>query len=683
MALLFNTAIIAQIPTDGLIGYWPFNGNANDVSGNGNHGILECETNVPQLTTDRFGNANSAYEFGGYFNKNWIRVPNSTTLQLSTQMTVSLWFQQCEFAGMDGWGNYSTTSAGFTIFSKAGDGHSAYPGIWIMEGINSQTGILSINSNNCNIDAHIASNYSVNTEYHCFDTCEWVHYVTIIDDNIAKIYINGVLYCDTVVDHADYTKANLQDVFIGRMGCNGFVWFPFNGKIDDVAFYNRAITEEEVAQLFNNYYDPHYYDNLIIIDNLIVEKACDGNNGSVQVFPNMENGPYQYALDQPSNFQSSNLLENISDGLHRIYVKSECGLKDTIVDFTCLNNNLPDNIDSANCVFFPTATEWGIKVGWSSENIVSNLNIPLVGDLDNDGHPEIICFSMGGDYPGTPSASNNQILVFDGVTKQLKTTITMSSPVTAFDAAAYGMVKLPTGKGLIVAACYDYKLRAYDITASDPSTPFWISDVDYGSTYGDWGVNVSFADFNRDGHPEVYVRNKIYNAETGALLVSMEGSENTGSSYCHYSHQTNWKLSTPIAADMCNDSRLELILGNEIYDVNITNLSGTSGNSMSLVRQITPPNGIPADGNPQVADFNSDGFLDVFISIRNGAYYYEDVYCYVWDVHNNTVSQPLTINTWFSGKSIPMIADIDNDGLLEILIQCAASSGGETFLAYK
>ena len=69
----------------------------------------------------------------------------------------------------------------------------------------------------------------------------------------------------------------------------------------------------------------------------------------------------------------------------------------------------------------------------------------------------------------------------------------------------------------------------------------------------------------------------------------MESSENTGSSYCHYSHLTNWKLSTPVAADMCNDSRLELILGNEIYEVNITNLSGTSGNSISLVRQITPP----------------------------------------------------------------------------------------------
>jgi hypothetical protein len=43
----------------GLVGYWPFNGNANDESGNGNHGTVNGAT----LTTDRFGNAGKAYSF--------------------------------------------------------------------------------------------------------------------------------------------------------------------------------------------------------------------------------------------------------------------------------------------------------------------------------------------------------------------------------------------------------------------------------------------------------------------------------------------------------------------------------------------------------------------------------------------------------------------------------------------
>ena len=60
-----TTITIAQVPsyvpTNGLVGWWPFNGNANDESGNGNNGTVNGAT----LTSDRFGNASSAYSFDG------------------------------------------------------------------------------------------------------------------------------------------------------------------------------------------------------------------------------------------------------------------------------------------------------------------------------------------------------------------------------------------------------------------------------------------------------------------------------------------------------------------------------------------------------------------------------------------------------------------------------------------
>ena len=49
------------VPTDSLVGYWPFNGNAIDESGNLNDGTVNGAT----LTTDRFGTANAAYDFDG------------------------------------------------------------------------------------------------------------------------------------------------------------------------------------------------------------------------------------------------------------------------------------------------------------------------------------------------------------------------------------------------------------------------------------------------------------------------------------------------------------------------------------------------------------------------------------------------------------------------------------------
>jgi gliding motility-associated-like protein len=351
-----------------------------------------------------------------------------------------------------------------------------------------------------------------------------------------------------------------------------------------------------------------------------------------------------------------------------------------VSEIALAQNNYPDNIVVADCSTETEAIDWGVHVQWSSTSIVSNLVIPLVGDLDGDGHPEVLCFAKDGDFNLDPR-KNNKMLVFDGVTKQLKAAITLPAYVTAFDAAAYGLVRLPEGPGLIVVACYDYKLRAYDITADDPATPYWVSDTDFGNSTGDYAVNLGFADFNGDGTPEVFIRNKIYNASNGKLLATAN-TTNAGASYAHFSHVTHWKLSSPVVADMCNDSLPELILGNQIYSVNITNTNGTSGNSMSLLQQTSPPAQVPTDGHPQVADFNQDGFLDVLITVRTSDMHPATVYGYVWDVHNQTVSTPFTISTSSSGKSIPLIADIDNDGALEVIIQCGASDYNR-FRAYK
>ena len=56
-----SAQIPSYVPTNGLVGWWPFNGNANDESGNGNHGTVNGAT----LAADRNGNAGKAYSFDG------------------------------------------------------------------------------------------------------------------------------------------------------------------------------------------------------------------------------------------------------------------------------------------------------------------------------------------------------------------------------------------------------------------------------------------------------------------------------------------------------------------------------------------------------------------------------------------------------------------------------------------
>tara|TARA_B100000767_G_scaffold81987_1_gene78931 strand:- start:946 stop:1185 length:240 start_codon:yes stop_codon:yes gene_type:complete len=59
--IVISNSLLSQIPTNGLVGYWPFSGNANDSSGNNLNGTV----NGAVLTEDRFGNSSSAFNFDG------------------------------------------------------------------------------------------------------------------------------------------------------------------------------------------------------------------------------------------------------------------------------------------------------------------------------------------------------------------------------------------------------------------------------------------------------------------------------------------------------------------------------------------------------------------------------------------------------------------------------------------
>ncbi|HLF63402.1 MAG TPA: LamG-like jellyroll fold domain-containing protein, partial [Saprospiraceae bacterium] len=88
LAMAINA--LGQIPTDGLIGYWPFSGSANDLSNNAFHGVVYGA----MLTTDRFGNPNSAYHFDGI--SAYITLNNDMPVIQSLDFTISAW------AKMDG-----------------------------------------------------------------------------------------------------------------------------------------------------------------------------------------------------------------------------------------------------------------------------------------------------------------------------------------------------------------------------------------------------------------------------------------------------------------------------------------------------------------------------------------------------------------------------------------------------
>jgi len=194
---------------DGLIAYFPFNGNVNDESGNENDGTLEGVT----LVEDRFGNADSAFSFDGM--DDYIQTPiNGNLLPLS----YSVWFIKKL---------KESNSAENIIDSdvRGKYGHSL--------GVNSFSKLM--------VQYH---NEWWHTEY-SIPLGEWIH-VVINYSNTIQIYVNG-----NFIDERDYPSTVLDGTNFRFGRHNSIDGNFFHGLIDDIHIYNRTLSEFEILQLYN------------------------------------------------------------------------------------------------------------------------------------------------------------------------------------------------------------------------------------------------------------------------------------------------------------------------------------------------------------------------------------------------------------------------------------------------
>lgn len=231
--LLLSVLAKAQPITNGLVGYWPFNGNANDESINTNDGVVYGAT----LTDDRFGNLNSAYHFDGI--NDFINVGNDPSLNMyNTSFTLTAWVRRMVYPG------------GFTqpIFTNRG----------LNTGF--EFGIDGVGNGYEGKSVYVTNNSS--GAYGIFRSSSLVplsdyHFVVLVFNYVGSNNNYATLYIDNVQSG---TGTNLIDVAYTTN--DAFVgWEPhlieasrfFEGDIDDIGLYNRALTELEIDTLYNNY----------------------------------------------------------------------------------------------------------------------------------------------------------------------------------------------------------------------------------------------------------------------------------------------------------------------------------------------------------------------------------------------------------------------------------------------
>src|SRR5690606_23787071 len=228
--LLFSNITFAQVDLNrGLKAYYPFSGNANDASGNGFHGVLQGGI---QLTTDRFGNANSAYLFDG-INDGIIITDNG---QLSTPaFTIAYYFstESTELQVCVGKINYA-------------DGNAATYNSGVYYGGSSSFFGTMGSLNNC--FARVPSTYVFSLfSPPVITTNKWYCVVNTFENGIEKMYLDGVLVQQSTLGFNNATYCTNTNLLIGT-------WWKddqlrFKGKMDEVRYYDRALNAEEVLAM--------------------------------------------------------------------------------------------------------------------------------------------------------------------------------------------------------------------------------------------------------------------------------------------------------------------------------------------------------------------------------------------------------------------------------------------------
>jgi hypothetical protein len=209
------------VPTNGLIGWWPFNGNANDESGNVNNGTV----NGAILTTDHLGNSNSAYAFDGA--SDYIELPYSTLWNFGLgDFTLAGWFLSLDGAN----DNIIRFDNGFNPSSIWGMRVNFLDLEFLCKG----TGVAYY---------PITSNP--------VSTGNWHQTVMVRSSNSLLIYLDGnLVHTETTPTIADIQSNGTYYPSIGRLGSYNGEYFT--GDLDDIGIWNRALNQQEITNLYTS-----------------------------------------------------------------------------------------------------------------------------------------------------------------------------------------------------------------------------------------------------------------------------------------------------------------------------------------------------------------------------------------------------------------------------------------------
>ncbi len=230
--IAFQSRLIQDVSADNLIAQWKFTGNANDASGHGHNGTLMTGYisggsspvdggTLPQLITDRFNVANSAYDFQNGAN---IEVPYTSDLN-PKEFTITLWVKRHE-TNPDNYMFSLNTYNGFKFQLQGAN--------FLFLTIHADNGYHDVDSNPGVVPADV-----------------WTFISASYTNGTMKFYVNDKLVKTAAVTGTPVTLVTPVNLVIGQsLPKSQFGSSYFKGSMDDIRFYNRALTDAESLSIY-------------------------------------------------------------------------------------------------------------------------------------------------------------------------------------------------------------------------------------------------------------------------------------------------------------------------------------------------------------------------------------------------------------------------------------------------
>jgi hypothetical protein len=223
LSIVSNTTIAqlpGYIPDDSLVGWWPFKGNANDLSLNANNGV----NNGAQLANDRFGNEESAYDFVDPADH--ILVESINQASFNGDFTISAWVNFRNFYIdyphiMSGMNNY---------FAFHGQGPTYYPN-------NDKVGFYTTSAEAVHQGLMVSQNpLSVNS---------WHNIIVNKKGSEVTMYIDNQLSDSNT--HDNQLLTNGEGLYFGNFY---LLNSNIDGMVDDIGIWKRSLTQDEMNNLY-------------------------------------------------------------------------------------------------------------------------------------------------------------------------------------------------------------------------------------------------------------------------------------------------------------------------------------------------------------------------------------------------------------------------------------------------